>query len=105
MSDLDPVFAALGDPNRRRILERLAYGGAASASALVDEFPISRQGIAKHLGLLEGAGLVFRGRDGRETLYTFDPESLDALDAWTRTVTEQWNNRLARLAKLTEGEA
>jgi len=102
MSELDPLFAALGDPNRRLILERLARQGAASASALAGEFPISRQGLAKHLGLLERAGLVSREREGREAVYSFVPDALAAVDGWSRSVAEQWDNRLARLAKLTE---
>ena len=54
----EAVFAALADPNRRAILATLAAGGPATATDLADVLPITRQGIAKHLGLLADAGLV-----------------------------------------------
>ena len=66
---VDLVFTALADATRRHILEMLAEEGAASASAIAHHLPISRQAIAKHLGLLEQAGLVSRLRDGKEICF------------------------------------
>ena len=60
-AQLDRVFAALADPTRRAILQRLAEGDAA-VSELAGPFPVSIQAVSKHLKVLEGAGLVTRGR-------------------------------------------
>jgi DNA-binding transcriptional ArsR family regulator len=60
-ADLDRTFAALADPTRRAILERLADGDA-TLSELAEPFPVSIQAVSKHLKVLEGAGLVTRGR-------------------------------------------
>ena len=54
------VFSALADSTRRHVLERLAVSGAASASTLARELPVSRQAIVKHMSVLEDAGLVSR---------------------------------------------
>lgn len=93
---------ALGDATRREILVSLATHGPATASSLCADLPITRQAVAKHLGLLETAGWLTRERQGRETLFSFRPEGLDALDSWTRALQEQWTNRLGRLKKLAE---
>jgi DNA-binding transcriptional ArsR family regulator len=60
-TDLDRTFAALADPTRRAILERLAEGEA-TVSQLAEPFPVSVQAVSKHLKVLEGAGLIVRRR-------------------------------------------
>lgn len=95
---------ALGDSTRREILMALATDGPATASSLGANMPITRQAVAKHLGLLEDAGWLTRQRQGRETFFVFKPEGLEALDSWTRALTEQWTNRLGRLKKLAEDQ-
>ena len=61
VDELSATFAALGDPTRRAILNRLA-GGEATVTQLAEPFPITVQAVSKHLGVLERAGLIERGR-------------------------------------------
>jgi DNA-binding transcriptional ArsR family regulator len=96
------VFAALGDPTRRHLVEALATRGSASATALAAELPISRQAVAKHLAALGGAGLVRSHRSGRETLYELQPEPLAEAADWMAQVGAEWDDRLARLQRLLE---
>jgi DNA-binding transcriptional ArsR family regulator len=60
-ADLDRTFAALADPTRRAILERLAHGES-TVGALAEPFAMTLQAISRHLKVLEGAGLITRGR-------------------------------------------
>jgi DNA-binding transcriptional ArsR family regulator len=66
---LQPVFSALADPSRRHVLGFLADHGTATATELTGELEMTRQGVAKHLTTLTGAGLVSSERAGRETRY------------------------------------
>ena len=93
MSD---VFAALGDPTRRHIVESLAQGEA-TATELAAGLPVTRQAVAKHLTALRTAGLVESRRSGRETLYRLDPAPLDGAAAWIARVGDEWDARLERL--------
>jgi DNA-binding transcriptional ArsR family regulator len=93
----DAVFAALADPTRRSILRAVAERGPVTATALSDGLPISRQAVAKHLGLLREAGLVAADRAGRETRFTAVTEPLDDLAAWAEAAGRRWDARLARL--------
>ncbi len=76
-----PVFAALADPTRRRLLELLA-AGERSAGELAAEFDISRPGVSRHLRVLREAGLVQARGVGQRRLYSVDPAPLDEVDAW-----------------------
>jgi DNA-binding transcriptional ArsR family regulator len=96
----DPVFAALADPTRRRLIETLASGGNATASSLAAELPITRQAVAKHLGALARASLVRRHRVGRETRYTLDPAPLAHAAEWIAGVGAEWDERLAALERM-----
>jgi DNA-binding transcriptional ArsR family regulator len=94
------VFDALADPTRRALLRAVVDQAPVTATRLAADLPISRQAVAKHLKLLDEAGLVQRTRVGRET--RFDPR-LDALDAASRWIDETsraWRGRLDRLAAL-----
>ncbi|HZN78446.1 MAG TPA: metalloregulator ArsR/SmtB family transcription factor, partial [Mycobacterium sp.] len=64
-----PVFDALGDPNRLRIVIRLCDGGPCSTSRVTQVIPVSRQAATKHLLLLEAVGLVSSERQGRERIW------------------------------------
>lgn len=99
----DEVFAALADPTRRSILRAVAERGPVTATALSDELPISRQAVAKHLGLLREAGLVTADRAGRETRFTAATEPLDELAAWAEEAGHRWDARLARLRDRLDG--
>ena len=95
------VFAALGDPTRRHIVESLSKQEA-SATQLASELPVTRQAVAKHLTALRDAGIVDSRRQGRETLYRVNTEPLDAAAAWIVRVGGQWDARLERLRGLLE---
>ena len=98
-----PLFAALADPTRRALLENLAANSPKTATRLAQEFPITRQGILKHLDILEAAGLVAVRQQGREKRYELTPEPLEAVEAWVETIGEVWERRLGRLKRLVEG--
>ena len=95
----DDVFAALGDPTRRWIVEQLSAAGPRSATELAAELPISRQAVVKHLAALADAGLVDSARDGRDVRYHLQPEPLSGAAAWVAEVGAQWDDRLARLQR------
>lgn len=80
--DPGAVFAALADPNRRYLLERLSARGPLSATDLAEDLPISRQAVVKHLSALAGAGLLTSDRRGREVLFSVEPAPLQAAGAW-----------------------
>ena len=87
MSDREQrVFAALADPTRRQIVESLAVTGSTTATELAARLPITRQGVAKHLGILADAGLVEAQRKGRETIYTLVPDPLQDTVAWVEAI-------------------
>ena len=101
----DRVFTALADATRRQLLTRLAQSSPKTATQLAYEFPISRQGIMKHLDLLVQAGLVQMQTKGREKRYVFHPEALQAASAWIETIGKQWDERLQRLKDLVEDDS
>jgi len=104
-SSLDAVFAALGDPTRRAIAERLA-GGAASVSELAEPFELTLPAIVKHLGVLEHAGLVEDWKEGRIRYCRLVPEQLDRAAAWIDQYTTFWRARFDGLHEFlrTEGD-
>ncbi len=93
------VFAALAEPHRRFLLERLSARGTATATELAHELPVTRQAVAKHLVALEHAGLVASERVGREMQYRVTPEPLEDAIAWMARVGAEWDARLARLRR------
>ena len=93
------VFAALGDPTRRHIVESLSRQEA-SATQLASELPVTRQAVAKHLSALRQAGLVESRKQGRETLYRVNTDPLDGAVAWIARVGGEWDARLERLRGL-----
>jgi DNA-binding transcriptional ArsR family regulator len=98
------VFGALADPTRRQLLERLAMGPT-TATGLSVRFPVTRQAVVKHLGMLEGAGMVAKERHGREVRYRLETAPLDDATAWIETLSARWERRLLRLKRYVEDEA
>lgn len=98
MTDPQPLFAALSDPTRRAVYERLVEAPA-SATALAAELPISRQAVAKHLAALDAAGLVAKATHGREVRYTAQVEPLRDMTRWVDRVAAEWDTRLERLRR------
>ena len=97
MTDPQPVLAALADPTRRAVFERLNSKGPASASQLAAELPVSRQAIAKHLTQLDSVGLVDRSQKGREVVFSARVSPLSEVADWLETVGNEWDRRLERL--------
>jgi DNA-binding transcriptional ArsR family regulator len=100
------IFTALADPMRRKLLVNLAENSPKTATQLAKEYPrITRQGILKHLNILEDAGLVAAHRKGREKRYTLTPEPLGELEQWIKEIGAKWDERLLRLKTFLENEA
>ncbi|MGA7149620.1 MAG: metalloregulator ArsR/SmtB family transcription factor [Microbacterium sp.] len=99
---LVPVFAALGDRTRWSILAALGEGDA-SASALAGRLPVSRQAIAKHLGVLQEVGLVETVRVGREVQYRIVGAELSATARRLDAVGAAWERRLDAIKEIAEG--
>jgi DNA-binding transcriptional ArsR family regulator len=97
-----PVFAALGDETRLRILAKLSSQGPLSISRITDGEAMTRQAITKHLGVLSEAGLVRDLRQGRERLWEVDPEPLQAARSVLDVVGQAWDQRLSRLKAFVE---
>jgi ArsR family transcriptional regulator, cadmium/lead-responsive transcriptional repressor len=98
----DALWAAVADPTRRRVLDALLEHGEASTTTLANGLPVTRQAVAKHLAVLDRAGLVAGRRRGREVRYAVRPERLDdAAEAMAR-VAARWDRRLARIKQLAE---
>ena len=100
--DIGAVFAALADPTRRDLVQRLADGGEATATELSAELPMTRQAVSKHLALLEDAGLVEATRAGREVRYRLNAPPLGHAMAWMAQVGGRWDERLAALGRHVE---
>jgi DNA-binding transcriptional ArsR family regulator len=98
------IFAALADPMRRKLLTNLAENSPRTATQLAQEYPITRQGILKHLHILEAAGLVQVHQEGREKRYILTPEPLTELDEWIRQISNKWDERLLRLKIFLESD-
>jgi DNA-binding transcriptional ArsR family regulator len=97
-SGLDTVFAALADPTRRAMLERLARG-ASTPGALAEPFAVSLPAISRHLRVLERAGLIARRRMGRHHRVTLHPAPMDAAAAWIATHRAFWERQLDALER------
>src|ERR687896_194042 len=98
---LDRVFAALADPTRRKILTRLASGGA-SVMELAEPFRISQPAISKHLKVLERAGLIARGRDAQRRPSRLEARSLDDASRWVEGLRRTWEGSFERLDVLLD---
>jgi len=101
--EMDPVFRALADPTRRSLLDELFHADGQSQSALEARLPISRFGVAKHLKVLEEAGLVVTRRRGREKLHFLNPVPIRLVhDRWVSKYAEPWAAALSGLKSSLE---
>ena len=98
---LDTIFQALADPTRRGMLANLALGEK-SVGELGQPFDISFAGAAKHVKVLENAGLIDRRKAGRRQICSLRAEPLGEADAWLRQWEKFWTVRLDRLQALVE---
>lgn len=96
------VFRALSDPLRVELIDVLGRGGAASATTLAADAPVSRQAVVKHLQVLRAAGLVTTRRRGQEVLFAAAPEQLTRSAAWLDEVAAGWDRALLRVKLAAE---
>lgn len=96
-----PVFAALGDNVRLRIVTRLC-GGPMSITSLTAGSRVTRQAVSKHLLVLQQAGLVRSARRGRERIWQLEQRRLQEARRCLETISEQWDEALGRLRALVE---
>src|SRR4029079_11055855 len=89
--EVDELWAAVGDPTRRRVLDVLLDRGEASATVVAGELPVTRQAVAKHLAVLDRAGVVEGRRRGREVRYAVRPERLDTAARSMAAVAAGWD--------------
>ena len=95
---VEPVFKALADPTRRQLLDELFRTDGQSLTALAARFDMTRVAVAKHLGLLEVAGVVVSRRRGREKLHYLNPVPIRLIhDRWVSKYTEGWATGLVGL--------
>jgi len=97
-----PIFAALGDENRLRLLTRLGSGEPMSISRLTAGSGITRQGVTKHLRVLAGAGLVRGSRRGKESIWRLDRQRLEDARRSLDLISRQWDEALGKLKLFVE---
>jgi DNA-binding transcriptional ArsR family regulator len=93
------VFFALGDETRLRLVARLCEAGPLSIARLTENFDITRQAITKHLRVMEGAGLVHRIQEGRESSWRLEPGRLADARQHLDTISAEWDGALTRLKR------
>ena len=93
---LSVTFSALSDPTRRAILARLAHGEA-TVNELAEPFEISLPAVSRHLKVLEGAGLIRRGRSAQWRPCKLEPAALKTVDDWLERYRRFWEERFDRL--------
>jgi DNA-binding transcriptional ArsR family regulator len=98
----DELWSAVGEPSRRQVLDLLVGNGAVSASWLAGQVPFSRQAVAKHLAVLEQAGLVTRRKEGREVLFQVQADRLDQAARAMAELAARWDRRLGAIKRLAE---
>src|SRR5262245_51851617 len=100
-----PVFDALGDPNRLRIIVRLCEAGPSSTSQVTGAVSVTRQAASKHLALLESVGLVSSSRRGRERVWQVQTEPLQRAGDYLDQLSRRWDAAVERLRAFVEDEA
>lgn len=96
------VFAALGDPTRLALVDKLSAGIPLSIARLTDGSDLTRQAVTKHLRVLETSGVVGKRQQGRESLYQLQPAAIQDMRAYLDGISRQWDDALARLKAFVE---
>ena len=102
LADAAPVFAALGDETRLRIVAQLSASGPQSIVRLTETTDVSRQAITKHLYVLEEARLARSIRAGRESIWELQPARLEEVRRYLNDISSQWDSALERLREFVE---
>jgi DNA-binding transcriptional ArsR family regulator len=100
--NLDRIFAALADPTRRAMLDRLAQESSATVSSLAEPFSIQLPAVVKHLDVLGKANLISRAKAGRVVTVRLKPESMREAMAWLHRQERFWSGRLDKLTAYAE---
>ncbi|BBH68130.1 transcriptional regulator [Actinoplanes sp. OR16] len=98
----DDLWSAIGDPTRRRMLDLLLVDGNGTATSLSQQMSVTRQAVAKHLTVLDRAGLVRSAPAGRERRYHVDDAQLARAVAQLAEVGSAWDARLRRIKSIAE---
>jgi predicted transcriptional regulator len=98
----DDLWSAIGDPTRRRMLDLLLIEGDGTATTLGRQLPVTRQAVAKHLGVLDRVGLVRATPAGREKRYRVDDTQLSRAVAQLSSVGSAWDARMQRIKSIAE---
>jgi len=98
----DDLWSAIGDPTRRQLLDLLLVEGHGTATTLSEHLPVTRQAVAKHLGVLDRAGLVRATPAGRERRYRVDDAQLARAVAQLSSVGATWDARIRRITRIAE---
>jgi DNA-binding transcriptional ArsR family regulator len=93
---LDTAFAALSDPTRRAMIDRLSLGPA-TVHDLQEPFALSQQMISKHIACLVRARIVMKTKRGRESVCTLKPDAIKAVSDWAIRYRKNWEARFDRL--------
>jgi DNA-binding transcriptional ArsR family regulator len=104
MPDAAPLFAALGDATRLRLLGRLSAGGPLSITRLSKGTGVTRQAITRHLHALGRAGLVRHARRGRERVWDLNRERLERAKRYLDQIAAQWDDAAERLKAFVEDQ-
>ena len=99
---LAPVFAALGDPTRLKLVAVLCAGGAFSIAQLTAGTDITRQAVTKHLQVLADAGVVGDIKQGRERLWQLEPHAITEAQQALERIGQEWERALGRLKAFVE---
>jgi DNA-binding transcriptional ArsR family regulator len=97
-----PLFAALGDETRLRVVARLCEEGPLSITRLTEGGEVSRQAVTKHLQVLAQAGLVTSAREGRESVWQLEPDRLTEARRLLELISREWDDTLERLRAFVE---
>lgn len=97
-----PIFAALGDETRLRLVSRLCDDGPMSITRLTAGSNVTRQAITKHLHVMEEAGLARSTRHGRESVWQLDQRRLEDARHYLDLISKQWDDALGRLREFVE---
>lgn len=100
---MDLVFAALADPTRRAMIDRLR-GGEMSSGDLAEPLPISRPAVSQHLGVLENAGLITRSKSAQRRIVSLNARALTEAAEWLQAAHDEWQRRFDNLDRILAEE-
>jgi DNA-binding transcriptional ArsR family regulator len=99
------VFNAIAEPRRRQIVELLARRGALAVGALVVTLGLPQPAVSKHLGVLREVGVVAVIKQGKQRVYSLQPEKLKTVHDWVKPFEELWSHQLDRIKERAERKA